>query len=262
MSQAKLRAIVKDQKSKPQFHFLPWLLASVAILVCVLIAPQARVMFLEFDLANLGPGDAKRIPFALKHLESSKSSIRQAAVRGLGGIGPEARTAESAIVAALLDESWGVASDAAWALGQINAPTKPVIDSLIKALDHDHGEVRRYAAYSLSRYPGQAQSAIPKLKKLLHDEHMGFTAAKALGAMGPGARDAIGADGIESLTNQLRSESLGDRAEAALALSNLAPLPKTSIAELEKLVNDKEEVVRRSASKSLLRVRGSTVGLK
>jgi len=124
---------------------------------------------------------------------------------------------------------------------------------LTVALDREHGEIRRYAAYALSQYGGRGRLAIPQLTKRLGDEHMAYMAARALGGMGSDARGAIG-----PMTALLSSSSLGDRAEAALALSKLTPLPKATVAAIEALANDQEEVVRDSAKKALQNIRMSS----
>jgi len=179
--------------------------------------------------------------------------VRRLAGRELAQVASKSSYAESALLGALRDKSYEVVRDAAHALSQIKSPSKVVLEGLTAALDHKDGEVRRYAAYALSQYGGRGRLAIPQLTKRLGDEHMAYMAARALGGMGSDARGAIG-----PMTALLSSSSLGDRAEAALALSKLTPLPKATVAAIEALANDQEEVVRESAKKALQNIRTSS----
>jgi HEAT repeat protein len=120
-------------------------------------------------------------------------------------------------------------------------------------MEHKHGEVRRYAAYSLAEYGSQSRSAVPKLTERLSDEHMGYMAAYALGAIGTDSRSAI-----PRLTQLLGSSHAGARAEAALALSRFSPIPRDTVAAIQGLSTDREIFVRDAAQKSLQIIRASS----
>ncbi|HUG71433.1 MAG TPA: HEAT repeat domain-containing protein [Pirellulaceae bacterium] len=209
-----------------------------------------RTALVASRLFNLRPGDTQSIPYALDSLQSDSPLIRRAAARGLGYIGPEAKAAIPALLVALKRDCWEVASEAAASLGSIKSPEPQVIDGLTAALKHKHGEVRRYAAYSLSQYGQSSRSAVPELMNRLSDPQMGYMAARALGEIG------LKADGVVAgLTELLSSAHPGQRAEAAVSLSKLLPLPQETIAKIEKLTGDDEKMVRDAASKSLQSIR-------
>ena len=229
-----------------------WTCGAALIIAGLCLIPLGHVLLVRIRLTNLRPDDVQSIQYAAGYLTSNDVPVRRMAGRELAQIASESEQAESALLAALRDKSYEVARDAAHALSQIKSPSKVVLEGLTAALDHEDGEVRRYAAYALSRYGGRGRLAIPQLTKRLGDEHMAYMAARALGGMGSEARGAIG-----PMTALLSSSSLGDRAEAALALSKLTPLPQATVAAIEALANDQEEGVRDSAKKALQNIRAS-----
>src|SRR5262249_38837067 len=136
----------------------------------------------------------------------------------------------------------------------IQAPEKRVIDRLIAQLDHKDGEARRYAAYALSQYGEKARSAGPALTKRLRDEHMRYMAARALRETGSTQPDAL-----EPLTEMLINGHMGDRAEAAMTIADIMPVPESTVKLIEDMTSDKEDVVRRSATTALQKINGSTM---
>jgi HEAT repeat protein len=193
------------------------------------------------------------VSYSQAMLSSGNVKVRDAAARKLGQIGPKASPAVPDLLVVLRTDVPQVASSAAWALGNIQAPQRhgqlrnqDVIPALIEALDHPDGEVRRYAAYAISLIGPAALSAVPKLSQKLTDQHMAYMAARALGEMGPAARSSIPA-----MTALLSSSHAGERAEAAVALSRLGPLPAETVSAIEKLLNDEVDFVRDAASKAI-----------
>jgi HEAT repeat protein len=176
--------------------------------------------------------------------------IRVAAARSIGTMGPVAASAIPDLLEHLRSDTPEVASQAAWSLGALGtsgAASPRVVAALIEALGHRDGEVRRYAAFALSRLGPPAASAIPQLTRALGDRHMAYMAARALGDIGPPARGAI-----PQITRLLANPDLAARAEGAIALAKLAPLPDETVAMLRTLQNDKEPLVRQSARSALL----------
>lgn len=223
-----------------------------ASLLIGLVFWWAQPVFVASNLSNLGRGDERKVQYAVEHLRSGSAMVRQAAARGMGRIGPQAKEAVPALLVALDDESSGVAAEAAAALGAIQAPETRVIDGLIEALNNKDGEVRRYAAYALSQYGAKARSAGPALTKLLRDEHMRYMAARALRETTSTQPDAL-----EALTEMLINGHMGDRAEAAMTIADIKSLPESTVKLIEDMTSDKEDVVRRSATTALQKINGS-----
>ena len=211
-------------------------------------------------LRNLDHGDTQGVRYARSKLSSDSILIREAAARGLGTIGPDADSAVPELLIALHDTSSQVASSAAWALGNIQSPqrgrAKPIneetVDALVEALDHPNGEVRRYAAYGISLIGPTSTLAVPKLIERLNDQHMAYMAAQALGNMGPAARGSI-----PTMTTLLNSPHDGERAEAALALSKLGPLPSNTVGAIRRLQTDEVDFVREAARDALQTIASS-----
>src|SRR5690606_35862449 len=135
-------------------------------------------------LKLISHGDAANVPYAQSKLASQSLHVRAAASEALGTIGPRAEAAVNDLIKVLNKDTAFVASQAAWALGEIHADREDAIDALITALrSHKDGEVRRYAAYALSRYGAAGRKAVPALIEALHDPHMAYMAVVSLEAM-------------------------------------------------------------------------------
>ena len=196
-------------------------------------------------------------------LSSQSELVRVSAVRGLGGRGKAASEAIPDLIVALQDDSPQVASGAAWALGGImvaqpgnSSPFQAqAVTALLEALEHDDREVRRYAAYAFSQMKSASQPAIPRLTELLDDDHMAYMAARALGEIGPTAQGSV-----PKMAPLLTSSHAGERAEAAIALSKLQPLPPEVVSDIKELLQDDVDFVRAAARKALGTINSSGSG--
>jgi len=196
-------------------------------------------------------------------LSSQSELVRMSAARGLGRRGKAASEAIPELIIALSDDSPQVAAGAAWALGGIlaaqpsnNSPSQSqAMTALLGALDHDDAEVRRYAAYAFSQLKGASQAAVPQLTELLDDDHVAYMAARALGEIGPAAQGAV-----PKIAPLLTSSHAGERAEAAIALSRLQPLPPEVISDIKELLQDDVDLVRAAARKALKTINSSGSG--
>ena len=107
------------------------------------------------------------------------SSLRGAAARALGVLGPQANQAVRELSQALHDKSPQVRLDAAMALGSIG---EAATGSLVLSLEDGDRFVRKSAVFALGLIGPPAAQAIPALSKLLNDrdEEMRSAAAHAL----------------------------------------------------------------------------------
>lgn len=129
------------------------------------------------------------------------------------------------------------------------------VTALLEALEHDDREVRRYAAYAFSQMKSASQPAIPRLTELLDDDHMAYMAARALGEIGPTAQGSV-----PKMAPLLTSSHAGERAEAAIALSKLQPLPPEVVSDIKELLQDDVDFVRAAARKALGTINSSGSG--
>ena len=196
-------------------------------------------------------------------LSSKSELVRMSAARSLGLRGKTADEAIPDLIIALNGDSPQVASEAAWALGGIlsaqpsnsSSFQSQAITALLEALKHHDDAVRRNAAYAFSQMKGASQAAVPQLTELLDDDHMAYMAARALGEIGPASQSAV-----PKMAPLLTSSHAGERAEAAIALSKLQPLPPEVIPDIKKLLQDDVDFVRAAARKALSTINSSGSG--
>ena len=120
-------------------------------------------------------------------LGSPDEFVRGFAAWFLGEMGPSARTALPALVAAQNDTDAGVRALVLRSLGSVGAGAPEAVEALRKALRDGLGDDRWKAARSLGKLGPAARIAIPDLVAALRDEngHVRRHAAVALGRLGP-----------------------------------------------------------------------------
>jgi hypothetical protein len=97
----------------------------------------------------------------------------------------------------LQDADYRVRSSAAWTIACIGPQAKSAVTALVRALTDQHPYVRSYAAAALGKIGPQAKDAVPDLLKAIEDvggvgpTEVGVFAIRALGDIGPPARAAI-----------------------------------------------------------------------
>jgi HEAT repeat protein len=197
---------------------------------------------------------AAGVSTAKEGLQANDDLVREAAARGLSARGVAARDAVPELMVALNDRSPAVAAGAASALGNTMSQVRAsdplqgaVVAALVASLQHSEVEVRRYSAYALSLMKPTDPSPIAQLTVLLQDhDASAYMAARALGNIGSQARGSIPA-----IVPLLSSSHSGERAEAAVALAKLQPLPDDVVISIQGLLKDKVDFVRNAAQKAL-----------
>ena len=120
---------------------------------------------------KVAPADAARLDpharVARARLGDGQRGVRASAAEGLGGIGPAAGDAVTALTAALGDEEPRVRMYAASALGWIGPAAKPAVLELVALLKDVH--VRDCAVFALGRIGPAAREAVPALEALAKD---------------------------------------------------------------------------------------------
>lgn len=164
--------------------------------------PRVRELA-AFALGEMGPDAREAVPSLVDRLDDVEKSVRVEAAWALGTIGSDAGDSIAALVQTLTDEDDFVRAKAAEALGSIR-PTSPVaVKGLIAALRDKEGDVQHEAAEALGELGEQAAPATAALAEMLssgrhyrysHPTQLGplaGTAARALGAIGPPAKQAM-----------------------------------------------------------------------
>jgi HEAT repeat protein len=155
----------------------------------------------------------------------------------------------SAWVEQLADRSATARQEAAEALGQIGPAAKPAVGALIAALGDTDDAVRDAAAETLAVFGKDAVG--PLTAALKHtDASVRRGAAAALGHMGPDARDAVPA-----LIAMVKNDADSDVREAVVrALGSIGPDAKAAAPALRDALTDKEQHIREAAAAALKRI--------
>jgi HEAT repeat protein len=191
-----------------------------------LIGPVARpaVPALVGALKDRTPPVALAAALALTQIDPTRardavplladSLDNAAAAEALADMGPEARDAVRALIAALKHQEEAVRNSARHALGRIGPSAVP---DLIEAVKGPNAEVSILAAEALGAVLPRPRRAVPALRDALtRDRAHAEVYARTLGEIGPPAREAI-----EDLS-RLLSEGVA-RVEAAVALVRIDP---------------------------------------
>jgi len=121
-------------------------------------------------------------------VDHSDFAVRELAITTLGEIGVEAKASLPALEQALRDENKSVRTAAALAIDLIEPNSRVHLPVLIEALRSGDGPV----FLAVGRMGARGAWAVPTLTALLSDRRPSIRAlaAKALGGIGPAARDA------------------------------------------------------------------------
>jgi HEAT repeat protein len=224
-------------------------------------------------LRQMGPKAKLAIPSLRRVLQEKSEWSREAAIRVLAAIGPDAVPALTEAVQVPRDRDWVVrafaqmgprAATAVSPLQEMLEKSKDVdvrltvvqvlriigpeaVPALVRALrrDADLG-VRRQAAYALGTIGRDAEPAIPDLMEALRDPDLGPVAGQALGRMGPKA--------AAPLLAVLHDKSSKVRGYAYNALEQLGPALKPVIPDLVRQLKGDEAT--RTATARLLHMIG------
>ena len=115
------------------------------------------------------PADGDRLPTLIQDLKDEDLNVRLKALRGLGKLGPAAKEAVPAMVAAMKADNQ-VAFDAVEALGNIGPGAKEAVPALIDSLQDTTKYLRERAAEALGKIGPGARTAVGPLEKALKDE--------------------------------------------------------------------------------------------
>jgi HEAT repeat protein len=202
--------------------------------------------------ADLARGDENARALAAQELRSPDAlPVLEALLRGdgpaeprwraadvLGQLGPPARAAAPALVAALDDPDPHVRAVAVRSLGRL-APDVPGAVPALVGLFPDLGAIRAVAEFRAA-----GAEAVPRLTELLNhpDPAVRRNAARTLGRIGEAARPSAPA-----LAARLTDDDPAVREYAAKALGGIGPSAAAAVPELVKLLDDPEPQVRQGA---------------
>ncbi len=173
-------------------------------------------------------GDPKAIPVLITALENEDDYVRMNAVNALEAFGPRAKAAIPALVRALKNDEAN-ACFVAQALGAIDAEgiSTPVLTA---ALGNEDSDMRRFAAFGLSRMGRKAGAAEKALHDGLRDTDLGarIAAAQAYWSVSGKADEAVGA--LRAVLQTPHDWLV--QMWAAGALAEIGPAAKAAVPEL------------------------------
>ncbi len=211
--------------------------AAVPLLADSLDVPGAAVA-----LANIGPDARAAVPALIAALKPRKDAANQEALRAsarvaLARIG---MPAVPALIEALKDKREGVAPLAGEALGWLLPPSKEAVPALRETLKNDRAHAAVYA-HALGQLGSLARPAVPNLTDLLTDPAVRSEAVVALVSI-----DADQAPKVVPLLikdAQATDEKL--RQAAMLALARLGPAAAPVVPSLAILLKDPSVALRK-----------------
>ncbi len=193
---------------------------------------------------QLKEGGAEAVPVLEWVVKSGgPAEARWEAADVLGQIGPDARPAGPALVAALKDPDPRVREVTVQALGEL----APDVPGAVPALVELFPDVK--AIRAVAEFKEAGADAVPKLTELLthSDSVVRWNAARTLQKIGPASGPAVPA----LVARMLSDPDPAVREHAAEALGPIGPAAHSAVPDLVKALDDPEPMVRRDAVRSL-----------
>lgn len=188
-----------------------------------------------FALANIGPNARAAVPALIAALKPPKKNtnraelIRTGARLALARIG---KPAVPALIEALKEKKEGVAPMAGDALGWILPPPEEAVPALRSALQNDRPHAAVYV-HALGQLGPVARPAVPDLTALLKDAEDRPEAAAALVRIDPHQAKKV----VPILIDDLQAKDEKQQQAAALALANLGSAAKPAAGALAGLLH-------------------------
>jgi HEAT repeat protein len=199
---------------------------------------------------------AKVVPRVVNGLKNEK--LRHHAVHILIRIGPEAKDAAPAIIAALQSDDGDdprFRAELQFALGAIRSENAEAVPELIESLASEHEQIRNSACFALRQIGPAAAEAAPMLRKNLDgaDPFLAMASVWALLEIQPGDKELI-EQAVPLLIKGLSHENELVRIESARALGDLGPAAKSAAEALEGI--EGSEALKAAADEALKKIRG------
>lgn len=201
-------------------------------------------------LVNLTP-DADVVRALVTATRDNDREVRLCAVSGLTRDGIDGEVAIPALTAALNDKDTVVRYCAASALGGFESRAGDAVPALIAAAKDDQPFVRQNALSALARIRPNPVLVVPTFTEALEDEEQSVRqeATQGLSSIGPEAKSAVPA-----LIDEYSRVSAGDRAAIIEALGEIGPDAKQALPLITRVLQDKDEGMRRIASAALKKI--------
>src|SRR5579859_5871605 len=214
----------------------------LAVLIILGVIPKTRFLLLALA-RNESFLDQQPVSHWAQNLSDPDPEIRQRAAFNLGVLGEDAHSAIPDLAAALHDHSDRVRIQVSLALFKIGPEAAEAVDALAEALTDSHPQVRVNAALALIDAMTQVENS-KKVRPI--NISVRCQAARALGKIGPEARDAV-----PVLADALLDQDPHVRQNAAFALGQIGHDARAAKTKLAVCLSDEDEAVRQEVVDSL-----------
>lgn len=215
-------------------------------------------------LLRVQPGNHEALQKLLSLLGSEDVKLRMLACKALAQAGPQAAGALPNLIKALKDPDPHVREAAAIALGAIGPAAAPAVPALCEAATSTHppinygweligmdGAIHQACVIAIGNIGPKAASAIPTLLKIL-DEQASTRSNASLVFRALSNMKGAAAPALPAIVKQLNNKWLQKNEVIDTLLSIGTSNASIAIPELEKIVDDKTSIYRKSAFAAIM----------
>ena len=185
------------------------------------------------------------IPLLIRYLRSPNEIVQRAALAEFASMGPKAKSAAPAILAALNDSKSSIRVEAAATLIHMNTQSQAALRTLRKELKAEDATAREYAARTIGEL-------------VKPPDFLGVISCWGPDPPPPVARPWVGKRTLPALVEALRDNVPKVRIQAAHTLGLLGPDASPTLPALLRALTDDEKAVREAAKQSLRRIHRKT----
>ena len=226
----------------------------VPLLIECLKDTNQNIRFATFEaIGHLGSAAKAALPEVTKIIVNSRNyRIRRAASDVILSMSflPEAKEGIIAL-AGCLTQNWQLGMRTVAVFGKMGSNAFPAVPALVRQAKSGEVEFRAYATLALGEIGFCSKEVNEVLKNLLNDKESlirGY-AADALGK--------IGFKALDILIGMLHSENWYTRVVACQSIESIGSKAKSALPEIQKLIKDPDNEVRRSATTCLACLKNS-----
>ncbi len=197
-------------------------------------------------LGQIGPPARPAGPALVAALSDPDPTLRDVAVRSVGKLAPDVPGAVPKLVELFPDV------EAIRAVAQFRGAAAEAVPRLTELLTHENPRVRLNAARTLGKIGEPSTPAVPALVGRMasdQDADVREHAAEALGDIGPAAAAAI-----PDLVKALADKAPNVRRDAVGALGHMGPAAKAALPQVQTLKTDPDAEVRAAAERAEQRI--------